>query len=51
MIDPVNPQNKVVVVKEIAKKDVGVYHNSHDVCTFAYHFQNLIPLYQPALAK
>ena len=50
MIDPVNPQDKVVVVAVMAKKKIRWYI-SCDVRTFANHFRNLIPLYQPELAK
>ena len=53
MIDPVNPQDKVTVVAVMAEKKryVGIYHSSRDVRTSANHFRNLLPLYQPELAK
>ena len=34
------------------RRSLGLHHSSRDVRTFALnHFQNLIPLYQPELAK
>ena len=48
MIDPVNPQDKMVVGAVMTEKeDMLIYHCSRDVCTFALnHFRNLISLYQ-----
>ena len=53
MIDPVNPQDKVVVVAAMAKEeDMLVDIIAHVMCALALnHFRNLIPLYQPQLAK
>ena len=48
MIDPLKPQDSVVVVALITVKEdtyVGMRHSSRDVRTFASnHFQNLIAL-------
>ena len=52
MIDPVNSQDKVVVVAMMNEKEhVSIYQSSRDVSTFLNHFQNLIPLYQLERAK
>ena len=33
------------------RRYTGIYQSSRDVRTYANHFRNLIPLYQPELAK